>query len=130
MCCSTDGKTKCKRTLEGYECVCGDGYVPSDNGRCLKLNQCLASEGDLDDDCTCDRCACHDIPGASSYEYALNLCVQVLLCSGLGCMHMHPMLCKLHTNLCHFVRLGMFADEAGPCKGNAKAAYCMLCVPL
>ena len=69
--CSTDGKTKCKRTIDGYECVCGDGYVPSDNGRtCLKINQCSASEADLHPDCTCERCACHDISGSANYEYA------------------------------------------------------------
>lgn len=65
----TDGKTKCHRTIEGYECVCGDGYVPSDNGKCVKLNQCTASEDTLDPECTCDRCACQDLPGAASYKY-------------------------------------------------------------
>lgn len=69
--CSTDGHTKCKRSIsdDGYECTCGDGYVPSDNGKqCLKINQCSASQGDLHPDCTCERCACHDLPGATSYE--------------------------------------------------------------
>ena len=42
--CSTNGKTKCKRTIDSYDCVCGDGYVASDNGQfCLKIKQCLAS---------------------------------------------------------------------------------------
>jgi len=60
---------KVHRSIDGYECVCGDGYVPSDNGRtCLKINQCSASEADLHPDCTCERCACHDIPGSANYE--------------------------------------------------------------
>lgn len=69
--CRTDGHTKCKRSIneDGYECACGDGYVPSDNGKqCLKINQCSASQADLHPDCTCERCACHDLPGATSYE--------------------------------------------------------------
>ena len=71
----TDGKTKCKRTIQGYECKCGDGYVPSDNGKCVKLNQCTASEDTLDPECKCDRCACQDLPGAASYKYVHSLCI-------------------------------------------------------
>lgn len=70
--CSKDGKTKCKRTIQGYDCVCGDGYVSSDNGKCVKLNQCTASEATLDAACTCERCACQDLPGAASYKYVLH----------------------------------------------------------
>ena len=48
--------------------------MPSDNGRCVKLNQCTASEETLDPECTCERCACHDLPGAASYQYVHSLC--------------------------------------------------------
>lgn len=85
---NTDGKTKCKRTIDGYECVCGDGYVPSDNGRtCLKINQCSASEADLHPDCTCERCACHDIPGSANYECLKDLEDECASSDYGGCWH-------------------------------------------
>ena len=87
----SDGKTKCKRTIQGYTCVCGDGYVSSDNGKCVKLNQCTASEATLDPGCTCERCACHDLPGAASYQYVHSPCSM--------CIHIHRSLQYLRSHV-------------------------------
>ncbi|KAL3159117.1 hypothetical protein ABBQ32_011113 [Trebouxia sp. C0010 RCD-2024] len=83
----TDGKTRCKRTISGYDCVCGEGYVSSDNGKCVKLNQCTASEATLDPACTCERCACQDLPGAASYKCLSNLADECATSNHAGCWH-------------------------------------------
>ena len=62
------GKTKCANTFNGYECVCGPGYVSQTTKdgklRCLNINECKTLDAaDLGRDCTCERCACQDIPG-------------------------------------------------------------------
>ncbi len=59
----------CINTFNRYECVCGSGYV-SQTGkdgklRCLNVNECKTLDAaDLGHDCTCERCACQDIPGS------------------------------------------------------------------
>lgn len=70
------GKTKCQNTFNGYECVCGPGYVSqvTKDGklRCLNVNECKTLDAaDLGRDCTCERCACQDVPG--SYKCARPL---------------------------------------------------------
>jgi hypothetical protein len=64
----TDGKTKCRESLAGYDCECGPGYITHTdaNGRetCLNINECVSTAAaQLDPACTCDRCACKDTPG-------------------------------------------------------------------
>ena len=64
----TDGKTRCRESLAGYECECGSGFLPHTdaNGRetCLNINECVSTAAaQLDPACTCDRCACKDTPG-------------------------------------------------------------------
>ena len=64
----TDGKTKCRESLAGYDCECGSGYIAHTdaNGRetCLNINECVSTAAaQLDPACTCDRCACKDTPG-------------------------------------------------------------------
>ena len=71
------GKTKCQNTFNGYECVCGPGYVSqvTKDGklRCLNVNECKTLDAaDLGRDCTCDRCACQDVPGSYKCAPALE----------------------------------------------------------
>ncbi|GMH34205.1 hypothetical protein BSKO_02039 [Bryopsis sp. KO-2023] len=72
-----DGRTSCKNTFAGFECVCGEGYlqVVKDDGslECMDINECSSADlMEKYEDCRCERCACHNTKGSFHCEYSIK----------------------------------------------------------